>query len=260
MDKNGFLLGDATGTTYVKPYSLDWKEVTYVESEGLAVFEGCVILGTVEQVKANRKFVVDNPGSIAPGTETFGIGIVGKQFRWKDNTIPYQVDTGLPNPQRVEEAIKHWEARTPIRFVARNETHGDYVVFRPGGGCAASVGRRGGRQDVILGPGCSAGNCIHEIGHTVGLWHEQSREDRDSFVTVNWASIADDAKHNFNQHILDGDDLGAYDYESIMHYPPDAFSKDGGPTLVPKKAGVVIGQRKGLSEGDVQAVLKLISM
>ena len=26
-------------------------------------------------------------------------------------------------------------------------------------------------------------------------------------------------EHNFDQHIADGDDLNAYDYGSIMHYP-----------------------------------------
>jgi len=262
MDKNGFLVGDVTDTTFIKPFSQEWKEVTYAEADGLAVFEGCVILGSVDEVRAVKKFVKANPGAVKPGIQPFGIGIVGVQFRWKNNTIPYAIDPNLQNPQRVTDAIAHWKAKTPIRFVERdaaNPAHLDYVVFRPGNGCASSVGRRGGRQDVILGPGCSAGNCIHEIGHTVGLWHEQSRNDREAFITINFASIANNAKNNFDQHIEDGIDLGAYDYGSIMHYPADAFSKDGGDTIVPKQAGVVIGQREHLSDGDIQAVLKLIA-
>ena len=67
--------------------------------------------------------------------------------------------------------------------------------------------------------GCSMGSVIHEIGHAVGLWHEQSREDRDAFIDINWDNIIEEYKHNFEQHITDGDDIGTYDYCSIMHYP-----------------------------------------
>ena len=70
----------------------------------------------------------------------------------------------------------------------------------------------------------------HEIGHTVGLWHEQSREDRDKFIEIIWENVQDgkqpdgtydptkDARANFDQHITDGDQIGIYDYCSIMHY------------------------------------------
>jgi hypothetical protein len=58
----------------------------------------------------------------------------------------------------------------------------------------------------------------------------------------------------FNQHITDGDDLGAYDYGSIMHYPRWAFSKNGQDTIVPTNPNAQIGQRDGLSPGDIAAV------
>jgi hypothetical protein len=63
--------------------------------------------------------------------------------------------------------------------------------------------------------------------------------------------------HNFDQHVVDGIDLGTYDYGSIMHYPKDAFSQNGGDTIVPKQEGVQIGQRTGLSAGDIAAVKNL---
>ena len=59
--------------------------------------------------------------------------------------------------------------------------------------------------------------------------------------------------HNFDQHILDGTDLGDYDFGSIMHYPRDAFSKNGEDTIVPK-GDHAIGQRQGLSAGDIAGV------
>lgn len=48
-----------------------------------------------------------------------------------------------------------------------------------------------------------------------------------------------------------------YDYKSIMHYGSHAFAKGSEPTITPLKAGVTIGQRRGLSEIDVKKINKL---
>ena len=239
-------------TALIRGNTFAVKAVQYVELEGLAIFEGDIVLGTVDEVTQMSDML---RAERAGGPVAQGVAITGAQFRWPNCRIPFTIDAALPNQARVSDAIAHWQARTGFRFVARtSET--DFVTFRPGSGCSSQVGRRGGQQFVNLGSGCTTGNAIHEIGHVIGLWHEQSREDRDLFVTINWAKVQSGMEHNFDQHITDGDDIGAYDFGSIMHYPRNAFSIDGSDTITPIVAvppGVVIGQRTALSAGDIAA-------
>ena len=44
---------------------------------------------------------------------------------------------------------------------------------------------QGGLQLLSLGPGCvQHGVVVHELLHTLGLWHEQSRLDRDNIYNI----------------------------------------------------------------------------
>ncbi len=248
-----FRTGPAVFTGLIRGNTFAAKAVQYIVSDGLALFEGDIVLGTEQQMAdQTEQMRREQTGEVA-----MGVAISGAQFRWPGCRIPYTIDPALPNQARVTGAIAHWESLTNYRFVLRT-TEADWVTFRPGGGCSSSVGRQGGQQFVNLAAGCTQGNTIHEIGHVVGLWHEQSRQDRDLFVTITWAKIQAGMEHNFNQHITDGDDIGAYDYGSIMHYPRDAFSIDGSNTITPiNPAGAAIGQRTALSAGDIAAANSL---
>ena len=198
---------------------------------------------------------------VAASTETnvqFSVAITGQRYRWPGGLIPYEVQPDIQ--PIVDQAIEHWQQRTSIRFIARtpanSTTYPNYVSFEVRDGCFSAVGMQGGSQVISIGLGCGLGQAIHEIGHAVGLWHEQSREDRDQFVRIAWENIIPDMEHNFDQHIADGDDIGPYDYDSVMHYPAKAFSSNGLDTIV-ALGGQPIGQRNGLSDADVAAVLEL---
>lgn len=218
-------------------------DLSFTDVGGNAIFEGDILLGTVDEVRA----CMDEPRSMGLGI----VAIAGQQFRWKDGVVAYEVVPALR--ERVAEAIAHWEEHTPFRFNERTNEE-DYISFEQLDGCYSRVGRQGGKQVISLASTCSLGSAIHEIGHALGLWHEQSRADRDDHITIKWDNIHPNYVNNFAQHILDGEDLGDYDFGSIMHYPSNAFAVDKHKPTIVTRNGESIGQRNGLSRGDISAI------
>ena len=216
------------------------RELKYTEIGEHAIFEGDILLATVAEVKAAEQ-----------AADSRGIGITGANFRWPEGKVPFVI-AAESTRARVLAAIDHWHANSPFKFTPRVQ-EADFLSFDALDGCFSRVGRQGGMQLVSIGTGCGIGSAIHEIGHALGAWHEQSRADRDDFVQIVSANIDPRFKSNFDKHIQDGDDLGPYDHGSIMHYPATAFSINGQATIR-VKGGQAIGQRNGLSDGDVGAV------
>lgn len=216
--------------------------LTFVEANGYAVYQGDIIL------------------SSRPTEAGLGISPRGN-YMWPEGLVAYTIDSNVVEQYRIIDAIAYWEEHSAIRFVERTDANTDetrnYIRFVTSTGCASYVGMQGGAQRLFLSPRCSTGNTIHEIGHALGLWHEQSRNDRDEYVDVRFENIYRGYEHNFQIQSDNGEDLGEYDYGSIMHYPSWAFSKNGEDTIIPLQDDVEIGQRTHLSEGDLSAVAEM---
>lgn len=187
---------------------------------------------------------------------------------WPDGVVPYLIDSSLTaaNVQAILNAVGEWNAVSAItlRRISEQEAGSvlaqDYVRFIPGEFCASWVGKRGGEQELWVAPNCSSGSLMHEIGHVIGLEHEHTRPDRNQYITIHWDNIQADRIHNFDAAPTGSRVLGAYDYDSIMHYGPDNFSINGEPTISINDGSVrAIGQRIAPSDGDIDSVGQLYS-
>ena len=168
----------------------------------------------------------------------------------------YDIAPTLPDPNRVTDAIAHWQQNTVIKFKKR-QTERDYVFFRPGGGCSSAIGKMGGVQFVTL-----SSSVFNRQRHPRDRSRRRPvaraeprgpRRERDDPMGEHRRPAA---HHNFRQQIEDGDDINEYDYGSIMHYPRDCVLDQRGAD---DRADDACRDRPAakLSDGDIEAVAKM---
>ncbi|XP_039284220.1 astacin-like metalloendopeptidase isoform X3 [Nilaparvata lugens] len=153
-------------------------------------------------------------GDMAMDNEVFSYWRVGLRWDvfpdrlWKNRTVPYIISP-LYEPDEyitIYKAITTINYMTCVKFVPWNGKAKDFLIIWPikyPKGCWSFVGRFGGAQIVSLqppdakGPNClgNEGRAMHELLHAIGIFHEQSRADRDKFVKINLSNVLPGRDH-----------------------------------------------------------------
>uniref|UniRef100_A0A0K0DVC7 Metalloendopeptidase n=1 Tax=Strongyloides stercoralis TaxID=6248 RepID=A0A0K0DVC7_STRER len=181
--------------------------------------------------------------------------------------IPYTIKGKFNLTERkiVRKAMDAIEKNTCIVFKPRRQEK-DYVQFdnQFNEGCYSLVGKEGGPQTIMLESNMYQ-TCItfeivvHELLHTVGLWHEQMRIDRDNFIKVHYENIDRWMYPQFAK--VNTDEASTYnipyDYKSVMHYGKNSFAKAPGlitMETLDKRYQDIIGTVKNVAKADYNKV------
>lgn len=184
---------------------------------------------------------------------------------WPGGVVPYEFDANVTqlNQDRTLAAMAEWESVALVDFVPRT-TQSNYVHIQSGSGNNSFVGTIGGGQTLNMFNWSVKFIIVHELGHALGLVHEQQRTDRNLYIQINTGNIDPSSLGNFN---IQGSSshFGDYDFESTMHYDQCAFVTCSCSTscraitvLPPYEAYQnIIGQRSYLSSGDAEVMAHL---
>lgn len=153
---------------------------------------------------------------------------------WPGGVVPYEFDSNVTanNQTLMLNAMAEWEAVANVQFVARNG-QSNYIHIQNSTRNSSEVCMQGGEQIVNIHDWGTHFTIVHELGHALCLWHEQSRPDRDTYITIEYDNIADTCgdtgnvpcDYNFDPHYTaDVYPPNEYDFDSVMHYNQCAFS------------------------------------
>src|ERR1017187_5869542 len=205
----------------------------------------------------------------------------GYAASWPNGVVPYTYDSSMTSAMtnEFEGAIYVWQKVANLKFIQRTTEDNFIIVTNDGYGHPSDsyVGMIGGPQLLRINTLYPQMDWAHELGHAMGMIHEQQRSDRDTYVTINWGNFTAVSLTNgyaaVNYGILTNSiNIGNYDYDSIMEYPttdgnvartngnPTACSDPSCSEITPlepyysAQGSPPLGQTTHLSAGDFAAM------
>ena len=172
-------------------------------------------------------------------------GMTYFRSKWPDGVLRYELKNTFSDGQKelVRRILREFAEEISSMFppvescITFLETDtGNRVIFegpQKAKGCHSTIGykERGliGLAWVCLNPG----TIKHEAMHSLGIFHQHSRSDRDDYVQIMQDNILSNQTGNFKKYpsfFISAHGL-PYDLMSVMHYHHKMFSKNGDLTI-----------------------------
>ncbi|XP_026479965.1 low choriolytic enzyme-like [Ctenocephalides felis] len=183
-----------------------------------------------------------------------------QKYIWPNNTVPYVITSCFNQTERniIHEAARKFAEVSCVTVRPRRRGEKNYVLISGDKkGCNAELGFRNRVQSIHLErTGCVTQSVVqHEFLHSLGFHHQHAAHNRDDYVYIYRENIKDEFQFAFNKEpeSMDQSYGTTYDYQSIMHYPSFAFSKNKKNTIVRRNdMNTVIEYNYIMTESDIR--------
>uniref|UniRef100_A0A3P8W2R1 Peptidase M12A domain-containing protein n=1 Tax=Cynoglossus semilaevis TaxID=244447 RepID=A0A3P8W2R1_CYNSE len=152
--------------------------------------------------------------------------------------VPYTISTQYSSQQKdtIIQAMQSLASSTCIQFIPAQSSDRNYLEIQSDRGCYSMLGRQRSSQVLSL----DIRGCVVDK-HVRIMFQNIDRSGFNQFMKVQTNNLRT-----------------PYDYNSIMHYQKNFFSKNGKPTIVPvPNPNVPIGMATRMSRNDIARVNRL---